>query len=124
MFIGRASLETKILPTTDWRVVKKFSRITPDELQLILILFDWKLTVLAYRNDTMPGREIGFTQGRIQGVGNWGDNPPKTYESNFIHHDFVPIGKNHSRYKAILLSVVLSQQCCEVYFISFTIVNL
>jgi len=56
MFIGRASLETKILPTTDWRVVKKFSRITPDELQLILILFDWKLTVLAYRNDAMPGR--------------------------------------------------------------------
>jgi len=24
-------------------------------------------------------------QGRIQG-GDWGDRPPKTYESNFIHH--------------------------------------
>jgi len=25
------------------------------------------------------------------------------------------------RYKAILLSIVLSQQCCEVYFISPTV---
>ena len=25
---------------------------------------------------------------------------PKTYESNFIHHDFVKFGKQHSRYKA------------------------
>jgi len=48
---------------------------------------------------------------------------PKTYESNFIHHDFVQFGKQHSRYKAILSSIVLSQQCCEVYFISLTVVN-
>jgi len=27
-------------------------------------------------------------QGRIQGS-NWGDRPPKTYKSNFFHHDFV-----------------------------------
>jgi len=27
--------------------------------------------------------------------------PPKTYESNFIHHNFVRFGKQHSRYKAI-----------------------
>jgi len=39
---------------------------------------------------------------------------PKTYESNFIHHDFAQFKKQHSRYKAILPSVVLSQQCCEV----------
>ena len=27
-----------------------------------------------------------------------GDNcPPKTYESNFIHHDFGQFGKQHSR---------------------------
>jgi len=32
-------------------------------------------------------------QGRIQGD-DWGDRPPpKTYESNFIHHDFVQFGK-------------------------------
>jgi len=30
------------------------------------------------------------------------DRPPKTYESNFIHHDFEQFGKQHSRYKAIL----------------------
>jgi len=26
---------------------------------------------------------------------------PKTYESNFIRHDFVQFGKQHSRFKAI-----------------------
>ena len=40
--------------------------------------------------------------------------PPKTYKSNFIHHEFVQFGKQHSRYKVILPSNVLSQQCCEV----------
>jgi len=49
--------------------------------------------------------------------------PPKTYESNFFHYDFVQFGKQHSRYKAILSSIVLSQQFCEVCFISLTIVN-
>ena len=49
--------------------------------------------------------------------------PRKTYERNFIHHDFVQIEKLHSRYKAILPSIVLSQQYCEVYFISLTVVN-
>jgi len=37
--------------------------------------------------------------------------PPKTYESN----DFVQFGNQFWRYKAILPSIVLSQQCCEVY---------
>jgi len=41
----------------------------------------------------------------------------KTHESHFIHDDFVQIGKQHSRYKAILPSIVLSQQWFEVYFI-------
>jgi len=49
--------------------------------------------------------------------------PPKTYVSNFINHDFVQFRKQHSRYKAILPSIVLSQQCCEVHFISLTLVN-
>jgi len=34
--------------------------------------------------------------------GRLGDRPPpKTYESNLIHHDFVQFEKQHSRYKAI-----------------------
>jgi len=43
---------------------------------------------------------------------------PKTYESNFIHNEFVQFGKQYSRYKAILSSIVLSQVCCVAYFIS------
>jgi len=35
--------------------------------------------------------------------------PHKTYESNFIHRNFVQIGKQHSRYKAILSPNVLLQ---------------
>ena len=34
---------------------------------------------------------------------------------------FVEFGKQHLRYKAILLWTVLSQQCCEVYFIPFIV---
>jgi len=49
---------------------------------------------------------------------------PKTYESMFILHIFLQFGKQHLRYKPILSSIVLSQQCCEVYFISLTVVNL
>ena len=36
-------------------------------------------------------------------------------------HDFVQFVKQHSRYKAILPSIVLSQQCCGVYFITLTV---
>ena len=49
--------------------------------------------------------------------------PTKTYESNFIHHDFVQFGKQHSQFKAILPSIVLSQQFCDVYFIFLTVVT-
>jgi len=49
--------------------------------------------------------------------------PSKIYKSDFFHHDFLQFGKQHSRYKAILPSTVLSQKCCEVYFISLTVVN-
>jgi len=50
-----------------------------------------------------------------------GDLPPKTCESNFIHPDFVQFGNKHSRYKANLSSIVWSQHCCEVCFISLTV---
>jgi len=49
-----------------------------------------------------------MNQGRIQG-GDWDDRAPKTIESDYIHHDFVQFGKQHSRYKAILSSTVLSR---------------
>jgi len=46
-------------------------------------------------------------RGRIQGgaIGAIAIAPPKTYESNFIHHNFEQFGKQHSRYQAILPSV-------------------
>jgi len=43
-------------------------------------------------------------------------SPPKTYGSYFVHHDFVQFGKQHSRYKTILPSIDLSQQC----YVQFT----
>jgi len=61
-------------------------------------------------------------QGRIHGTGgDWGISHPKIYESDFIYHDFVQLGTQHSRYKAILSSIVLSQQCFEVYFSLLTV---
>ena len=61
-----------------------------------------------------------FDQRRVQ-WSDWGDSPPKTYESNCFHHDFEQFGKQCSWYKAILSSIVLSQQCCAVCFIPFTV---
>jgi len=34
---------------------------------------------------------------------------------------FLQFGKQHSRYKVILSSIVLSQQCCERYFIPLAV---
>jgi len=48
------------------------------------------------------------------GADRGGDRPPKTYESNFIHHDFIQFGKP---------SIVLSQKSCEVHVISLTVEN-
>jgi len=53
-----------------------------------------------------------------------GDGPLKTDENNFIRHSFVQFRKQHSRTNAILSSIVLSLQCCEVYFISITVAKL
>jgi len=65
-----------------------------------------------------------LTQERIQRGEIGAIAPPKTYESIFIHHNFIRFGKQHSRYKAILSVIVLLQQCCEVYFISPTVPKL
>jgi len=48
---------------------------------------------------------------------------PKTYEFNLIYHDCVQFEKQHSQYKAIFPSTVLSQKCCETYFIFLKVVN-
>jgi len=57
-------------------------------------------------------------QGLIQGaIGTIVPPSLETYERNFIHHDFVQFGKQHSWYKAILSSTALPQQCCDVYII-------
>jgi len=54
-----------------------------------------------------------------------GRSPPhKTWESIFFHNEFVKFGTHHSRYKDISSSIVLSQKCCEVYFISLTVTKL
>jgi len=55
----------------------------------------------------------GFLAGADPRGYDWRDRPLKTYEINFIRHDFVQFGKQHVRYKVILSSIVLSQQCCE-----------
>jgi len=49
--------------------------------------------------------------------------PPETYESNLFHHDFEQFGKQHSRYRDILPSIILSQQCRGIGFITFTVVS-
>ena len=56
--------------------------------------------------------------------GGWGDRPPKTWESNFIHHDFLQLVKKHSRYKAILSSIALSQEGCEICYIPLRVAKL
>jgi len=67
---------------------------------------------------------VNSIRGRIQGGRDWGDRPPlKPTKVTFFHHDFVQFGKQHSRCKAILSSVGLSQQSFEVYLISPTVVN-
>jgi len=53
-----------------------------------------------------------------------GYRPLETYESNFIHYNFAQFEKQHSRYKDISPFIVLSQQCCEVCFISRTLPKL
>jgi len=73
----------------------------------------WSLDALQHR----------LSAGADPGGGDCDDRPPKTYECNFFHHDFVQFGKQHSRHEYIVPSIVLSKQCCEVYFISLTLVN-
>jgi len=46
---------------------------------------------------------------------------PKTYKSNFIYHNFIQLGKQNSRLKAILSSIILSQQCCGANYIFRTV---
>jgi len=47
----------------------------------------------------------------------------KNLRGNTVHHTFLQSGKQQWRYKAIVPSIVLSQQRCEVSFISLTVAN-
>jgi len=53
--------------------------------------------------------------------GRLGLAPPKIYESNFIHHNFVQFGKQNSRIKTISSFTILLQQCCGANYISLTV---
>jgi len=44
---------------------------------------------------TCTRRELRYTQKGQWQVQKWAIAPSKTYESNFIHHDFVQFGKQH-----------------------------
>ena len=67
---------------------------------------------------TEPERKTALKTPRQERAQGGGDRPLKAYESDFFHHYFVQFEKKHSRYTAILSSIVLTQQCREVYFIS------
>ena len=134
----------KRLPTQavfQWPSVLKQQKIDTNQLKVRLfsrpshevvkyLVGYWSKTVKNIENWTKTFAGPGCThdlyheynnQGRIQGGTIGAIAPPKTYESSFIHHDFVHFGKQYSWY--ILQSIVLLQQCCEVYFISLTVVN-
>jgi len=63
-------------------------------------------------------RRLGLSFGATKAIG--AIAPPKTYESQFVPKSFKQIAKQQSRCKVNLLSIVLSQQCCEAYFISYS----
>ena len=65
--------------------------------------WEWDKTEILESDRPPPGADPGG-----------GRSLSKTYESSFIHHDYVQFGKQPSRYKAILSSIVLWQQCYEV----------
>jgi len=52
-------------------------------------------------------------RGGSRGGGDWGDCPLKPTKITLFTM-VLQFGKQHSRYKAILSSIALSQQCCEV----------
>jgi len=74
------------------------------------------MTTCAVMNESFVWLDRGGSRG--------GDAPPpKTYESNYIHRDFLQFENQHSQYKANLSSIVLLQQYCEGHFIPLTVVK-
>ena len=65
------------------------------------------------RGCQLPGCEPSSWQ--LTAVSKGAIASPKTYESNLIHLDFAQFEKQHSRYEAILPSIV--------YLISLKVVN-
>jgi len=91
---------------------------------LQLYLLDWKhfCPITVIRCDYSCVRKCIGPRGESR----WGIGaiiPLKTYEGNFIHHDFVQLSKRNWGYKAISPSIFLSQKCFEVNFVSLTVAN-
>ena len=86
------------------KIVKNISDKQTDQIFTLISIHVtkkllWKESFLYGCN---AGTRYKLKQGRIQGGRIGAIAPPKTYESNFIHHNFVQFGKQPSRYKAIL----------------------
>jgi len=99
------------LPTIELEKLKKkhpdLDSTSPYEL--FTMYFDEDMINLICKKVKLrSGKKIYQTLLKIRGYpgGRLGDRPPKTSENNFIHHDFLQFGKQHSRYKAILSSIV------------------
>jgi len=91
------------------------------KVNIFQIIFTTKFALLLFANPIFPVSSwSGFSvqSGAIQRGAMGAVALPTTYESNFIHHDFVQFGKQNSQYKANFPFTVLSQQFCEVCFIS------
>jgi len=88
-----------------WAEIFKYSAVHSSRAKIVLhlipintkVAFTKNLVEYLYVNRPVSLwlNSVKSEQGRIQGD-DWGDRPPpKIYESNFIHHDFVQFGQQH-----------------------------
>jgi len=109
------------------------SKVEYIHCSITLITSELSLNVLAFNSSGcfvarglfVLKEKVMVLQGRIHG-GSIGAiaPPPKTYESNLIHHNFVQFGKQLLWYRVISSSIALSQQFCKAYFIFLTVAKL
>ena len=96
-------------------------RSSPQSLYFGALRFRWAITIIENaKQQTIIKKDVTWTP-QICRVFSQKERSVLDFLLNFIHHDFVQFGKQHSRYKAILPSIVLSQQCCDAYFIYLTV---
>ena len=92
-----------------------FSDLEAESNKYICVLTYSKLDV--FRREIVPENGVPISRRKFQILASDADpgerlvrsRPLETYKSNLIHHNFVQFGQQHSRYKAILPSIVLSQ---------------